>query len=373
MLPILTIENGGSKSCLENICLNANGTVSCKVVVKAKLRNGFKWKSTGQKYWVVDAENFTLSSGNMSTQKFSIDSRHLPKDKTKKTLCFQKFGESYMRIHGKLFGRYVENGRVGFLTKLTFNYFEEFTNGTEKKIFHWKRTIKDISDGGQYKATNTEIVSEIKEKNMGKKKKKTLLVTVVWSNILVAILESMLYMRNMFRVPTHIKFGFIEDDEDISAELHGVVMTNRDESNARARKTEAYIVPQYNKNQQSIVEAYMKKRVGKPYDIYLYFRWFFNVLLVLTPFILIASVMLKFKFLYVAIGYFLVYGPLNMWLKKKSDESFACSETFAELLYELDTEREEELRGFGIGRKFSITSPVNQLQMIRFAKWERYK
>jgi hypothetical protein len=188
-------------------------------------------------------------------------------------------------------------------------------------------------------------------------------ITFVWHNFLIACLEAMLYWQRPRAIPTHVQIR-LNGAYDISAEMQGIKKVRHDGTINNCRRLESYRYPGKSpeiieKFKGVIAEIFAKKI---KYDFFFYIRWFLNVMII--PALIWLGYSILKKQWWVAIFLFILYFPLNKWLKKMSRKTWACSEISSKIYREFGSH-------FVIGRRFDRSSPYIMWLMVNFAGWQR--
>jgi hypothetical protein len=193
-------------------------------------------------------------------------------------------------------------------------------------------------------------------------------IVFIWSNMIVAILQSILFFKNMFKVPTHVQIRY-DQMFDISAEPSGVKLVLHSDLK-KYRKSEKYKCP-LELSGQKLDEFYdiCDQYLGKKYDFFLYFRWHLHISLAYVPFFLIVlplflAVPLK-KTLLVAVIYFIGGGLFDLILKILSKRTWHCNELTSTIYKKI---------GINFGYETNDKSaPYWTRLLVRFCEWKEFK
>lgn len=190
-------------------------------------------------------------------------------------------------------------------------------------------------------------------------------IVFIWSNMIVAILQSILFYKNMFRVPTHVQIRY-DKESDISAEPSGVKRVPHADIK-KYRKFEIYKCPVELKGQKlkefyNICDQYL----GKKYDFFLYFRWHLHISLAYVPFFLIVlplflAVSIK-KTILAAVIYIVGGGFFDLVLKFLSKNTWHCNELTSTIYKKI---------GIDFGYESNDKSaPYWTRLLVRFCRWK---
>lgn len=190
-------------------------------------------------------------------------------------------------------------------------------------------------------------------------------IVFIWSNMIVALLQSILFYKNMLKVPTHVQIRY-NNEYDISAEPSGVKLVPHSDL-IKYRKHEKYKCP-IGLSGQKLVEFYniCEQYLGKKYDFYLYFRWHLHISLAYVPIFLIVlplflAVPLK-KTLLAALIYFIGGGLIDLILKILSKKTWHCNELASTIYTRI---------GIDFGYETNDKSaPYWTRLLVRFSKWD---
>jgi len=192
-------------------------------------------------------------------------------------------------------------------------------------------------------------------------------IVFIWSNMIVAILQSILFYKNMFKVPTHVQICY-DKEYDISAEPSGVKLVLHSNLN-KYRKFEKYKCP-FELNGKKLKEFYdiCDKYLGKKYDFFLYIRWHLHISLAYVPFFLIVlplffAVSLKTTILIAGI-YVIGGGLIDLILKILSKKTWHCNELTSTIYKKI---------GINFGFETNDKSaPYWTRLLIRFCQWKEF-
>ncbi len=189
-------------------------------------------------------------------------------------------------------------------------------------------------------------------------------IVFLWGNWIVAILQSILFFKNMFKMPTHIQIRY-NKTMDFSAETSGVkLVPHKDiKKNRRAEVYKAPLVLTGNKLKKfyKLCQGFM----GYKYDFYIYFRWHLHVSIAYVPLFLIIGLGFKlynFKTMIFYLAGYVVFALIaKLILKCLSKKTWHCTELASTVYKEIGVDF-----GWVSNEK---SAPYLNLLMVRFAKW----
>ncbi len=185
---------------------------------------------------------------------------------------------------------------------------------------------------------------------------KQLKITFVKNNWFIAALQSILFFEKITDIWTHVQIGFVNKKEDFSAEMVGIIYILREKLKGY-RKYQSFIIPITDQNILNDIELEMNRLLNSKYDFYFYVRWFFNVLIMILPFM---AILFNFS-MYYFFTILIIYIPINYTLQRLSINSYGCSEIVCKIL------KEKGKIDFGY-KKFHNASPHYMIRSIFFSK-----
>lgn len=187
-------------------------------------------------------------------------------------------------------------------------------------------------------------------------------IRFIWKNWFIAILQSILFFKNVVKIPTHVQVPYDNEGNDLSAEICGVKLVKAEDTIKKARKHEYY-----ESDVELALEDYqeiMNMFKGKNYDFFLYPSWWLNVSLAYIPAFLIFLGMPSLGRIGLYLGiYALSWIVLKFIFKLIGKKCWACSEKVSAMC---------EIMGIPFGfEKHSISSPFYEWLMVKFAGWPK--
>ena len=199
-------------------------------------------------------------------------------------------------------------------------------------------------------------------------------ITFLKHSKIVALLQAILYFRNIKEIFTHVQLGFSDSTVDFSAESSGLEWVDKPTEKVYPKGLEVYEVPVKADGKYKIdeklhnLDLMFNEYINTPYDFYLYFLWALNVFSIFLIPMLVTIGILNFDgAIIVAILLGIVYIPLRDLLKKKSKTSWACAKISAKALFEkigID---------FGYNGNYRTASPYIMRKCVKFAGWKRVR
>ncbi len=197
-------------------------------------------------------------------------------------------------------------------------------------------------------------------------------ITFIKHNKIIALIQAILYFRNIKEIFTHVQLGFSDSTVDFSAESSGMEWVDKPTKEKYPDGLEVYEVPVKADKENGIdkklqlMELMFDEYINAPYDFYLYFLWALNVFSVFVVPVLVTMGILDFTgMLIVSALLVLVYIPLRLWLKQKSKVSWACAKISAKALFE------KAGIDFGYDKNYRTASPYIMRKCVKFAGWKR--
>lgn len=143
-------------------------------------------------------------------------------------------------------------------------------------------------------------------------------VVLIWNKGLGAkILSFVIYTLFGIKNPaTHVQLA-IDDKFDLSAELGGIQLVDRETSINEAKKVIIARQAGMTEEKREELVDIAKEYIGKPYDYFLYVLWYMRVSLLLAPLV------------------WLILQPYYNWLKQREERSYSCSELVSEIFDKL--------------------------------------
>lgn len=161
---------------------------------------------------------------------------------------------------------------------------------------------------------------------------KFLYLSFDWGMWIIAILQSLVFWKKPYRIPTHVRSGRSVEKVDLSAGKKGLKFVDRETAKKQAKKSQTFKI-RITEAEDKKIKKMFKEYEGKKYDYFFYFRWFFNTMTVTLPFFLIASLIGGWiESLLIIAGS--IYGPINIALFLLSKDRWACAEFESKLLFE---------------------------------------
>ena len=195
-------------------------------------------------------------------------------------------------------------------------------------------------------------------------------ITFIKHNKIVALIQAILYFRNIKEIFTHVQLGFSDSTVDFSAESSGMEWVDKPTAKDYPDGLEVYEVP-VKADKENIdtklqyLDIMFNEFVNQPYDFYLYFLWALNIFTVFIVPVLVTMGVLNFTgMIVVSVLLAIIYIPLRLLLKKKSMTSWACAEISSMLLEKIGID-------FGYAENYRTASPYIMRKCVKFAGWKR--
>lgn len=140
-------------------------------------------------------------------------------------------------------------------------------------------------------------------------------VVLIWGKSLDAKFVSCV-VSTLFGIKnpaTHVQLA-MDSKLDLSAEMKGIQLVNREISIKKAKKVIIARHAGMSKEKREELASISKQYIGKPYDYFLYILWYMRVSLLFAPLV------------------WLILQPYHNWLKQRARKSYSCSELVSEIL-----------------------------------------